>query len=146
MHTDSWQGQRVLVTGASGFIGSHTVAELVKQGAHVAATTRSLPFESAQVSIKVDSGMESGITEFKPECVIHLATKFMPSHTGKDISALIESNIEFGTRVLQVSTELGALFLTASSHWQHYQGKDYSPISLYAATKQAFISTSRRRR
>jgi nucleoside-diphosphate-sugar epimerase len=142
MHTNSWQGRRVLVTGASGFIGSHTVAELVKQGAHVAATTRSLPFESAQVSIKVDSGMEFGISEFNPECVIHLATKFLPSHTDKDIGALIESNIEFGTRVLQVSTELGALFLTASSHWQHYQGEDYSPVSLYAATKQAFITVA----
>lgn len=142
MRTDSWQGRRVLVTGASGFIGSHTVAELVRRGAHVAATTRALPIEIAQVSIKVDSGMETGIAEFKPQCVIHLATKFMPSHTEKDISSLIESNIEFGTRVLQVSTELGAIFLTASSHWQHYQGEIYSPISLYAATKQAFITVA----
>ena len=142
MRTDSWQGRRVLVTGASGFIGSHTVAELVRRGAHVAATTRALPIEIAQVSIKVDSGMETGIAEFKPQCVIHLATKFMPSHTEKDISPLIESNIEFGTRVLQVSTELGAIFLTASSHWQHYQGEIYSPISLYAATKQAFITVA----
>lgn len=142
MHTDSWQGRRVLVTGASGFIGSHTVAELVRRGAHVAATTRALPIEIAQVSIKVDSGMETGIADFKPQCVIHLATKFMPSHTEKDISSLIESNIEFGTRVLQVSTELGAIFLTASSHWQHFQGEIYSPISLYAATKQAFITVA----
>ena len=142
MRPDSWEGRRVLVTGASGFIGSHTVAELVRRGAHVAATTRALPIEIAQVSIKVDSGMETGIAEFNPQCVIHLATKFIPSHTEKDISSLIESNIEFGTRVLQVSTELGSIFLTASSHWQHYQGEIYSPISLYAATKQAFITVA----
>jgi NAD dependent epimerase/dehydratase len=37
---DSWRPKRVLVTGASGFIGSHLVERLVKQGAQVNAFVR----------------------------------------------------------------------------------------------------------
>jgi len=36
----NWQGQRVLVTGAGGFSGSHVVERLVELGAHVRALDR----------------------------------------------------------------------------------------------------------
>ena len=40
MTASFWQGRRVLVTGAGGFIGSHLIETLVKQGAQVRAFVR----------------------------------------------------------------------------------------------------------
>jgi nucleoside-diphosphate-sugar epimerase len=33
---------------------------------------------------------------------------------------------------------VGSQFINVSSAWQHFEGEPYSPVSLYAATKQAF--------
>jgi len=137
-----WRDKRVLVTGASGFIGSHTVSELVRLGTQVGVTVRTRPISGTHVSIPVDADMEMGIRQFQPHVVIHLATRFVASHREQDITGLIESNVTFGTRVMQIAEELDAQFLTASSAWQHYEGRHYSPVSLYAATKQAFVTVA----
>lgn len=140
MQIDFWEGRKVLVTGASGFIGLHTVAELIRRGARVAVTTRSTNSKAEYHLIAVDEYMEEKILQFRPSIVVHLATKFLAQHSDRDIPQLIESNIAFGTRVMNVAAELGGKFLTTSSAWQHYQGRDYYPVSLYAATKQAFVT------
>lgn len=142
MNNDFWLRKKVLVTGAAGFIGSHTAFELVNRGAEVGATVRSTPVDGVVLSIPVDTNMEERIREFQPQIVIHLATKFLSDHVEKDIPSLVDSNITFGSRVLNVATEVKAQVLTTSSAWQHFEGREYSPVSLYAATKQALITVA----
>jgi len=136
-----WTNKRVLVSGATGFIGSGVTERLVDLSAEVAAITRTQPKSESVNWINVangDSFPSHAIAEFNPEVVIHLATRFQASHSPSDIKELISSNIEFGTLLLDSATESGAAFVNINSAWQHFESKPYSPVSLYAATKQAF--------
>ena len=137
-----WSNKRVLVSGATGFIGSEVTKRLIELNARVSVITRTKP---ATHAVNWISAMNSDIfpleeiTEFDPEVVIHLATRFQSSHSLADIKGLIQSNIEFGTNLLESAKEAGAVFVNINSAWQHFDSQQYSPVSLYAATKQAFM-------
>lgn len=137
-----WEHKKVLISGATGFIGSEVTRELIYLNADVAVITRTQPSVAPVNWIKVEDDQPFPVKEvenFHPHIVIHLATLFKASHDESDIRPLIRSNIEFGTHLLDVATHLRATFINVSSYWQHHNGEPYSPVSLYAATKQAFL-------
>jgi nucleoside-diphosphate-sugar epimerase len=137
----NWSSKRVLVSGATGFIGSEVTKRLLELNAQVSVITRTEPATKAVNWIRaMDNGAFSSqvISEINPEVVIHLATRFQSSHSPADIKGLIESNVEFGTNLLESAKEAGAVFVNINSAWQHFESRQYSPVSLYAATKQAF--------
>jgi len=73
------------------------------------------------------------------DTVIHLASLYLKDHQSKQINDLITSNLLFGTRLLEASVKSSVKsFINTGTLWQHYQDKHYSPVNLYAATKQAF--------
>jgi len=138
----NWAGKRVLVSGGTGFIGTGVVRQLIKLGAHVGVITRSQPSEREARWIKAEDSNafpSEEIDDFHPEMVIHLATHFVATHDRTDISRLVRSNVEFGTQLLESAAQSGAIFVNVSSSWQHFDGKTYSPVSLYASTKEAFL-------
>jgi nucleoside-diphosphate-sugar epimerase len=136
-----WSNKRVLVSGATGFIGSEVTKRLIELNSQVSVITRTKP---ATRAVNWISAMNSDffpiqeIAEFEPEVVIHLATRFQSSHSHADIKGLVQSNIEFGTNLLESAKGAGAVFVNINSAWQHFDSQQYSPVSLYAATKQAF--------
>ncbi len=138
---NTWSDKRVLVSGATGFIGSEVTRRLLELNAQVSVITRTEP---ATKAVNWISAMDNGgfssqvISEINPEVVIHLATRFQSSHSPADIKGLIESNVELGTNLLESAKEAGAVFVNINSAWQHFESRQYSPVSLYAATKQAF--------
>lgn len=141
-----WSQKRVAVTGATGFIGAAVVESLVSKKAHVASVTRTPSRNLETQWIKVSQDSDFPLTDFEgfdPQVVIHLATKFQASHQQSEIRDLILSNVEFGTHLLNATQQLDATFVNVSSSWQHYQSATYSPVSLYAATKQAFLDIAR---
>jgi len=83
--------------------------------------------------------MDSIMANTKPDIVFHLASLFLSQHTSNDIERLIVSNVLFGTQLLDAMTAQGITkIVNTGTSWQHYENKPYSPVNLYAATKQAF--------
>ena len=131
---------RVLLSGSSGFVGSGIRRSLHEQGAHVGVIRRTEPSSDrgGDTVLPADGRLREAVITYAPDVVIHAATHFVREHTPADVPQLIESNIEFGTRLLDAVSVTNARFISLSSAWQNYEGKEYSPVNLYAATKQAF--------
>lgn len=142
-------GQRVaLVTGSTGFVGGHLVRRLVREGWQVHVVSRigsCLPDapELAHVKNHIHDGSTQSlvecVTHAKPDVVFHLASLFLSQHAVKDIESLIQSNVLFGSQLLEAMKLNGvACFINTGTSWQHFNNEDYNPVCLYAATKQAF--------
>jgi nucleoside-diphosphate-sugar epimerase len=133
-----------LVTGATGFIGGHLARRLSGDGwtvhALVRATTRRRPAPPIEVHpIPPDTDDLVGLVrELTPSVCFHLATDFRARHAPGDIDAMLDANVTFGTRLAEALTEANRCpLVNAGTAWQHFEGRDYGPTSLYAATKQA---------
>lgn len=138
-----------VVTGATGFLGAVLVRRLVETGWEVAAIVRPssnrrrLDGVQGRLRFIVDDGtdraLEAGLTRHRPEIVFHLAAKGGYDHAAADVPALLDANVVFGTRVMEAMCAAGCRrLICAGSFWQHYGNAEYSPVSLYAASKQAF--------
>lgn len=136
----------VLVTGASGFIGSHLVNRMLGMGWEVHVVLRSqpdnLPFkDGARVHIHTGStaSLIDIVRQSQPQIVFHLASLFLAQHQADDIVGLVRSNVEFGSQLAEaMARNQVRLLVNTGTSWQHYQDADYSPVCLYAALKQAF--------
>jgi dTDP-glucose 4,6-dehydratase len=152
-----WQGKKVLVTGAGGFIGSHLSERLVEEGASVrafvhyngAGTRGWLDQSSCQQDIEFIAGdivdrdmvMEAmdGI-----EVVFHLAALIAIPYSYHAPLAYIRTNIEGTLNVLQAARAAGIERLVHTSTSETYGTARYVPIdeghplqgqSPYAASK-----------
>ena len=142
--------QNTLITGATGFIGSHLVRRLLqKESANVGIVVRESSDLSSfahlrdRISVHTyDGSVESlrhAIDSTSPAQIFHLASQFISRHNATDIQDLLASNILFGTQLLEaMSTSDCQQLINTGTSWQHFQNQDYSPVNLYAATKQAF--------
>lgn len=137
---------KILISGATGFIGKHLVSQLLQQNNAVYAIVRpTTDISHLPKTVKIfvfDAKTEDLISFMRKEKfdgVIHLASLFLAQHKPDDIERLISSNLFFGTALIE-SASLAQIpwFINTGTFWQHYKNKKYSPVNLYAATKQAF--------
>ena len=129
-------GERILVTGGSGFIGAHCIVRLLEQGYRVRTTVRSAPREDDVRAIVAsasasDSASDSGELEFALadltvdagweqalagcDRVLHVASPF-PARMPKDEQELIAPARDGALRVLRAARAAGVrrVVLTSS--------------------------------
>ncbi len=139
----------ILLTGATGFIGSQLAHRFIEDGHKLTILVR--PDSSLEVlqpslsDIQVHSydgsyaSLMSALEATKPSLVIHVASLFLAQHKPEDVSRLIESNLNFPTQLLEAMCQVGITqMINTGTSWQHHLNDDYNPVNLYAATKQAF--------
>lgn len=151
---------RVAITGASGFTGSRFGFLARTEGARVLGLSRTTVPEGCCDEIHVLHGfgnadpqrMEESVLKLAEtlaqhhiDVLVHLAAEFIAHHRSPlEAISLIDSNVRFGTGVLEACKMAGvARVVTAGTAWQHFEGRPYFPVSLYAATREAFESVAR---
>lgn len=148
---------KILLTGATGFVGRHLYKHLIKAGHELHMLTRPTSdvsdFSPAHQAHKYvfDDDIErlaDYMTNERIAGVVHLAAFYVAEHRSEQISDLISSNIYLGTAVLDAAVKAGVeWFVNTGTIWQNYNAPDYSdeynPVNLYAATKQAFMTLAK---
>lgn len=145
---------KVLMTGITGFIGHHLGERLVNDGHEVHAIVRPTSkvnalsetlrrnvqfhvYDKGNSVLDIVSDLCAG--DSRPEVVYHLATNQVYAHKFEDIPSLIQSNVTFGTELLEaVVTNDVYNFVNVGTFFQHFDDADYNPVNLYAATKESF--------
>ena len=109
---------RVLVTGASGFVGGAACAELVARGHDVLALVRrpgSEPPGTKAVAgdVTAPAHLRAALAELKPDCVVHLAAEIASQRSADKIQAV---NVEGTRNLLEAAEAAGvARFVFAST-------------------------------
>lgn len=157
----SWSGKRVLVTGATGFIGSHLVERLVSEGARVRAMAhyRSDPglhnlgflTHDQRASIEVIRGDVADaffVHRAVEDCevVFHLAALIAIPYSYIAPASYVATNVTGTLNVLEACRSVGTPRLVHTSTSECYGTAQYTPIdethplqgqSPYAASKIA---------
>ncbi|KRD96144.1 hypothetical protein ASE63_12030 [Bosea sp. Root381] len=158
--------QRVLLTGAAGFVGFHVTQALLAQGVEVLGIDNLTPyydpalkqarldrllthngFAFEPIDIADHHALQAAFASFRPDVVIHLAAQAGVRYSLDNPRAYAHSNLDGFLSVLEACRHHPVRHLVYASSssvyganaklpFSEHDGADH-PVSLYAATKRA---------
>jgi nucleoside-diphosphate-sugar epimerase len=146
----------ILLTGATGFLGSHLLEALVVKGYQVVILKRStsntwriVDFLDQVVSYDIDQqSLEQVFRDQRIDTVIHLATLYRKYDNFKDVTDMVHTNVNFPVNLLEIGLSNGIKrFINTGTFFEYdctrlpvNEGAKIKPFNLYAKTKLAFES------
>lgn len=147
-------GRRVLVTGGSGFIGSHLTRRLVREGAQVGILTK---YNSVMDNVRVvdvwdrltvieadlrNQDSLRQVAAFRPEVIYHLAAYNHVGDSFVHVSEALDSNVKGTASLLEAYDDYERfVYISSSEVYGHQTEVPFSeamcprPISPYAVGK-----------
>jgi nucleoside-diphosphate-sugar epimerase len=135
---------RILITGATGFIGQKLLKRLTDQQ-HTLAIHSRKQIHLVDSNVLVFSGelnqFKKEIITFLPEYVFHLAgSSIYPKNAEEEIE-LWSSNVLYGNVLLSIVKEIPSLVFVNFTTSLAYYGTELKPFSFYALTKANFVQS-----
>lgn len=139
-----FSGQKILVTGASGFIGSHLCDHLTKCGGEVHAVSRMKRGDEnglrwLQGDFSEITTVHELMTAVRPDLIFHLASHVVGTRDLEVVLPTFQSNLVSTVNLLTVASEIGCrrIVLIGSLEEPEVTDQQAVPSSPYAAAKWA---------
>ena len=142
--------KKILITGATGFIGSNIFLNL-KDKSNIYLLIRrkktkknNLSFFKKKKNIKIIffgnyDELRQKLEKIKVDIIIHCATHYIKFHKKSDISKIIDSNIVFGSILIEnLKTLRAKKFINFTTVWENYNGIKNNSYNLYSTSKTLF--------
>ncbi len=146
-----WQGKRVFVTGATGFLGSWIAKQLTESGAHVTVLIRDVPANSNFFLSGLDkkTNMVNGdvkdletvsrtLNEYEIDTVIHLAAQALVKPAVNNPVETFEVNVRGTWNVLEAARRNNVERLVMASSDKAYGSHEILPYDEDAMLKGRF--------
>jgi dTDP-4-dehydrorhamnose reductase len=139
--------KNILVTGASGFLGSNLALHCAAEGYAVWGTFHSRPFtlkgiEVRKLDVCVPDAIEALVSEIKPAFIFHCAAIANPDAAAKDVPATRQINVQGSKLLADAAARHGAKLVFTSTDLvfdgsvKFVTEKDRpNPLGVYAKSK-----------
>ncbi|WP_036945014.1 NAD-dependent epimerase/dehydratase family protein [Pseudobacteroides cellulosolvens] len=157
MAEEFFNGKKVLITGASGFIGSHMVLRMVRENADVCVMARESSdlwrvedvlndIDIRRFDLRDQAALSAQMKQIKPDFIFHLGAYGVDARQ-KDYYEAVNTNIIGTMNLINAAGAIGCQkFINTGSCAEYgnkteiiHEGDELTPLSIYGSTKAASV-------